>query len=166
MELTVINPVGIFGPILSKDYAVSMEIIGRLLNGELPGCLKLYISVVDVRDVAELHLRAMLHPKAKGERFIAVADDKTMIMRDMALRLKKVLGPEKTKKVPTREMPNFVIQIASWFDKPLGLVVMELGVIKNTTNAKAKEMLGWRPRIADETLREAGESLIEFGLVK
>lgn len=79
---------------------------------------------MDVRDVTELHLRAMGHPQASEERLIAVADDKTMIMRDMAFRIKRTLGPEKAKKVPRREVPNFVIQIASWFDKPLGLVVM------------------------------------------
>ena len=75
LELSVVNPVGVFGPVLGPDYSTSILIVQRLMDGALPGCPKLYFGVVDVRDVADLHLRAMTHPAAKGERFLAVAGD-------------------------------------------------------------------------------------------
>lgn len=166
MELSVINPAGIFGPVLGKDFAASMEVIARLVNGQLPGCPKLYFGIVDVRDVAELHLLAMTDPKAKGERLIAVADEPAMSMRDVALKLKSMLRFSRASKIPTMEVPDFVIWLASWFDKSLALVVAELGVVRNGSNAKAKEVLGWRPRGVDEVLKDAAESLFTFDLVK
>ena len=71
LELSVVNPAGIFGPVLGPDFSSSIELVKRLMNGG-PGCPQLYFGVVDVRDVADLHLRAMKNPAAKGERFIAV----------------------------------------------------------------------------------------------
>jgi len=71
LELSVVNPAGIFGPVLGADFSSSIELVKRLMNGG-PGCPQLYFGVVDVRDVADLHLRAMKNPAAKGERFIAV----------------------------------------------------------------------------------------------
>ena len=75
LELCVVNPVGVFGPVLGPDYSTSILIVQRLLDGAIPGCPKFYFGVVDVRDVADLHIRAMTHPAAKGERFLAVAGD-------------------------------------------------------------------------------------------
>jgi nucleoside-diphosphate-sugar epimerase len=72
LELSVINPVGVFGPVLGPDYSASILIVQRLMDGALPGCPQLYFGIVDVRDVADLHIRAMTHPAAKGERFLAV----------------------------------------------------------------------------------------------
>ena len=73
MELSVINPTGIFGPVLGKDYSSSIGMIKQMLDGKMPGCPRIYFGVVDVRDVVDLHLRAMTSPAAAGERFIAVA---------------------------------------------------------------------------------------------
>ncbi len=82
LELAVVNPVGVFGPVLGPDYSTSILIVQRLMDGAVPGCPKLYFGVVDVRDVADLHLRAMTHPAAKGERFLAVAGDFMSMHRD------------------------------------------------------------------------------------
>ena len=99
LELSVVNPSGIFGPALGADAASSTELIARLLNG-MPGCPQIYFGVVDVRDVADLHLRAMTHPAAKGERFIAVSGE-AMSMFDIAVILQRAPG-RPAKKVPTR----------------------------------------------------------------
>src|SRR6476661_10877299 len=72
LELSVVNPVGIFGPVLGPDYSTSILMVQRLMDGAVPGCPRLYSGAVDVRDVADLHIRAMTHPDAKGERFLAV----------------------------------------------------------------------------------------------
>src|SRR5579872_4819373 len=75
LELSVVNPVGVFGPVLGPELSTSILLVQRLMDGALPGCPRLYFGVVDVRDVADLHVRAMTHPGAKGERFLAVAGD-------------------------------------------------------------------------------------------
>ncbi len=84
------NPAGIFGPILAPDYSSSVELIKRLMNG-MPGAPRIYFGIVDVRDVADMHLRAMTHPSAKGERFIAVSGD-SISMADIARMLRARLG--------------------------------------------------------------------------
>src|SRR5262252_2814503 len=91
LELSVVNPVLVLGPVLGPDYAASIVLIKRLLDGSVPGCPQLQMGVVDVRDVADLHLGAMLHPAAKGERFLAAAGA-FMWVRDIARVLKRRLG--------------------------------------------------------------------------
>jgi dihydroflavonol-4-reductase len=91
LELSVVNPVGVFGPVLGPDYSISILIVQRIMDGAMPGLPRLHFGVVDVRDVADMHLRAMTHPAAKGERFLAVADD-FMSMLDIAKVLRARMG--------------------------------------------------------------------------
>jgi dihydroflavonol-4-reductase len=116
LELSAINPSGIFGPILGPDFSSSIELVTRLLKG-LPGCPRLYFGVVDVRDVADLHVRAMRHPAAKGERFIAASGD-IMTMLAIARILRERLG-DAARRVPTRELPNWLVRFAAIFDRKL-----------------------------------------------
>lgn len=166
MELSVVNPYAIFGPVLSNDFAPSMSIIVRLVTGQMPGVPKLFFGSVDVRDVASLHLLAMTSEKAKGERFIGVADVPALSMRELALRLKGLLGESKGGRIPTMELPNFMVRFGSLFDKALGVIVPELGIVREASSAKAKKVLGWKPRPLDETLRDAAESLFVHDLAK
>ena len=164
LELSVINPVGVFGPVLGPDYSTSILIVQRLMVGALPGSPQLYFGVVDVRDVANLHLRAMTHPAAKGERFLAVAGD-FMSMQGIAKVLKNRLGAS-AKRVPTRELPNWVVRLAALRDPAVKLILPELGKAKNATNEKAKRTLGWGPRPNEEALVATAESLVRLGLLK
>ena len=82
LELSVVNPVFVLGPVLGRDYSPSILLVQRLMEGAVPGCPRLYFGVVDVRDVADLHIRAMTDPAAKGERFLAVAGDFMSILRN------------------------------------------------------------------------------------
>jgi nucleoside-diphosphate-sugar epimerase len=164
LELAVINPVGVWGPVLGPDFSTSILLIQRLLNGSLPGCPQLSFGVVDVRDVADLHLRAMTDPKAKGERFIAASPPEMMVV-EMAKALRERM-PEATKKVPKRELPNFLLRIVGWFDPAVSLVVPQLGTKRKMTNEKAKRLLGWQPRSRVDALQATAESLISLGLVK
>ena len=91
LELSVVNPVGVFGPVLGPDYSTSILLVQRLMDGAMPGCPRLCFGVVDVRDVADLHIRAMTHPAAKGERFLAIAGDFMSIL-DIAKMLKSRMG--------------------------------------------------------------------------
>lgn len=140
LELSVVNPGGIYGPVLGAVYAVSVELVERLLNGALPGCPQLSFGIVDVRDVADLHLLAMTRPEAKGERFICISPP-SMTVLDMSLALRKKFG-DAAKKCPTRVLPNFVLKMIAWFDPTVALIIPELGKKKPMTNAKAKKMLG------------------------
>ena len=164
LELSVVNPVGVFGPVLGPDYSTSILLVQRLMDGAMPGCPRLYFGVVDVRDVAGLHILAMAHPAAKGERFLALAGDFMSIL-DIATVLKNRMG-EWGRKVPTRQLPNWVVRLAAMRDPAVKQVLPELGKIKNATNEKARRVLGWKPRSNEECIVAAAESLVRLGLLK
>jgi nucleoside-diphosphate-sugar epimerase len=140
LELSVVNPVAVCGPVLGPDYSSSILLVQRLLSGAMPGCPKLYFGIVDVRDVADIHLRAMTASAAKGERFLAVAGE-FLSVADIAKVLKRRLGAA-AKKVPTMEMPNWVIRLASLRDPAVQVILPELGKRKSAINEKARRLFG------------------------
>ncbi|HET6143961.1 MAG TPA: aldehyde reductase [Candidatus Acidoferrales bacterium] len=164
LELSVINPVGVFGPVLAADYSSSILIVQRLMDGAVPGCPRLYFGVVDVRDVADLHIRAMTHPPAKGERFLATSGD-FMTMAGIANVLKSRMGAA-AKRVPTRQVPDWLVRLASLRDPAIKLILPELGKVKNATNEKARRILGWEPRSPEDAIAATAESLVRLGLLK
>ena len=164
LELAVVNPVGIFGPVLGPDYSTSILVVQRLMDGAVPGCPQIYFGAVDVRDVVDLHIRAMTHPAARGERFLAVAGD-FMSMRDIALLLKTRMGGD-AKQVPTMQLPNWLVRLAALRDPAVKQIIPELGKRKNATNEKAKRVLGWVPRSNEEAIIATAESMVRLGLLK
>ncbi len=164
LELSVVNPVGVFGPVLGPDYSPSIQLVQRLMDGAMPGCPKLHFGFVDVRDVVDLHLRAMTHPAAKGERFIAVSGG-SLSMLDIAKVLKSRLGAS-ANKVPIRELPNWMVRIAALRDPAVKLLVPQLGKIKHASGEKAKRILGWTPRSNEESIVATAESLLRLRLLK
>lgn len=161
LELAAVNPVGVFGPVLGSDYSSSILIVKRLMDGSLPGLPRLSFAIVDVRDVADLHLRAMTDPAARGERFLAVADG-GMTMADIASLLRASLGSAASR-VPTRPLPDFLLRLASLFDASIRQVLPELGETKAISNEKARRVLGWRPRPKEESIVATAESLVRVG---
>jgi nucleoside-diphosphate-sugar epimerase len=164
LELSVVNPVAVFGPVLGPDYSPSILIVQRLMDGALPGCPRVSFGVVDVRDVVDLHLRAMTSPAAKGERFLAIAGA-NMWMLDIAEVLKAHMGAA-AKRVPTRRLPDWLLRLAAIRDPAVKLVLPELGVVKSATGGKAKRILGWAPRSNEESVVASAESLVRLGLLK
>jgi nucleoside-diphosphate-sugar epimerase len=162
LELAVVNPAGIFGPVLGPDFSSSIELVTRLMKGA-PGCPQIYFGVVDVRDVADLHVRAMADPAARGERFIAVSGD-VMSMLDIAHVLKARLG-DAARKVPTRQLPNWLVRFVALFDPRMRTLLPLLGQIRNATSAKAERVLGWRPRPREEAIVATAESLLKLGVL-
>jgi len=162
LELSVINPAGIFGPVLGPDFSSSIDLVARLLKG-MPGCPRIFFAAVDVRDVADLHLRAMTDPAARGERFIATSGD-IMSMFAIATVLRERLG-DAARKVPTRELPNWLVRAAALFDRKLKTIVPLLDSSRRATSAKAERVLGWRPRPPEDAIVATAESLITFGIV-
>jgi nucleoside-diphosphate-sugar epimerase len=160
--LATVNPALVLGPVLSGDFSESIQVVQRLLSGKVPGIPRLGFSVVDVRDVADLHIRAMTAPEAAGQRFIAA--NTFAWMSEMAEILRARLG-DKASKVPTRKVPDFVLRFVSLFDRDLTAVTPSLGKKHAYSSAKAQSMLGWKPRPITDTVVDCANSLIANGLV-
>jgi nucleoside-diphosphate-sugar epimerase len=156
-EFVTILPGAVFGPVLSKDGLSSVRIIQGLLNGRPPGLPRLGFWVVDVRDLANLHVRAMTAPNAAGERFIAAGD--FAWMADIARALRTGLG-ERAARVPTRALPNVVVKFAGLFAPQLRSLAPMLGRTNTLTSAKARDALGFAPRPAATTVIDCAESLL------
>jgi nucleoside-diphosphate-sugar epimerase len=164
LELSVVNPVGVFGPVLGPDYSTSILLVQRLMDGAMPGCPRLWFGLVDVRDVADMHITCMTHPGAKGERFLAVAGEFLSIV-EIARILKRRMG-EAAKRVPTMELPDFMVRLAAMRDPAVQQILPELGKRKDGANAKARRVLGWAPRSNEECVIATAESMIALGLLK
>jgi dihydroflavonol-4-reductase len=161
-KLAVVNPGAILGPVLSDDRSYSIEMIERLLQG-MPGAPRIGFNIVDVRDVADLHFRAMTAPEAGGERFTAAASFQWM--EEVAAVLRDLLG-EAAAKVPTRTVPNLLVRVMALFDPGIRSIVGQLGRRTDISSEKAKTVLGWSPRTTQETIIDCARSLIDKGVVK
>ncbi|MFF4615197.1 NAD-dependent epimerase/dehydratase family protein [Nonomuraea jabiensis] len=145
-ELVVVNPTAILGPTLTTDLRSSTQLIKAMLDGTMSLAPRQRFGVVDVRDVADLHLRAMAEPKAAGKRFLAVADGPTLSFLEVAQILRRLLGPAGAR-VPTQEVPGE--------DPPRPII----------HNDRARNELGWRPRPVETTIVQMAQSLRDLGLV-
>ena len=163
LELTVVNPVGIFGPLLGPDYSSSIALIKGLLDGAMPATPRIYFGVVDVRDVVELHLLAMTHIHASGQRYIAVSGA-TLSLHDVALILRERLGAA-ARRVPRRQFSNGLLRLLGVFSSAAREVLPQLDIVRNASSDKARNTLGWSPRPAADAILASGESLIHLGLL-
>ena len=146
-ELVVVNPTFILGPTLTTHARSSLQLVKAMLDGTMPVVRRQRFGVADVRDVADLHIRAMAAPEAAGKRYLALADGPTISFLELAQILRERLGPL-AERVPTEEAPG---------PEPARLIIH---------NDRAKQELGWRPRPAETTIIETAESLRDLGLLK
>ena len=160
IELCVINPTGIFGPVLGPDYSTSIGIVKAMLDGAMPFVPRLSFGVVDVRDVAALHVLAMTGPEAAGERFIAVSGEPVSLL-SVANFLRSALGAGAAK-APRMELPDLAVRCLAVFVPTLRETVSQLGRERRASSAKARKMLGWRPRSAEEAIAATATSLLEL----
>jgi len=163
LELSVINPTAVLGPALGPDYSHSIRIIKQMMDG-IPGCPKINSGFMDVRDLADLHLRAMVDPAAKSERFIAISGS-SMWMLDVAKVLKRCMG-ESAAKVPTRELPSWLIRVLALWNPSMKGLVPYLDLVMNATSQKAIRLLGWSSRSNEQAIVDTAESLVRLGLLK
>jgi nucleoside-diphosphate-sugar epimerase len=146
-ELVVVNPTFILGPTLTAQARSSLHLTKAMLDGTMPVVRRQRFGVADVRDVADLHIRAMAAPEAAGQRYLALADGPTISFLQMAQILRERLGPL-AERVPTEEAPG---------PEPPRLIIH---------NDRAKQELRWRPRPAETTIVETAESLRDLGLLE
>jgi dihydroflavonol-4-reductase len=161
-RLAVVNPGAIIGPLLHDDMSYSVQSIERLLKG-MPGMPRLGFNFVDVRDVADLEIRAMTSPEAGGKRFIAVT--KWVWMSEAGQILRDRLG-DQASKVPTRTVPNLVVRGMALFDGGIRSIVGTLGKRSDLSSERARTALDWSPRPIEDTIAETGESLISHGVIE
>ena len=165
LEFATINPVAILGPSLNAHISGSFDILKHLLDGSMKAVPNIPLNIVDVRDVADLHIRAMTNPDAKGQRFIASADGQ-ISMPEIGKLLKNKM-PDVAKKVSLKTVPDWVIHFAALFNTQAKTGSMFLKVNRNVSNAKAKKLLGWTP-IAnnEEAILASIGSIIKYGIIK
>ena len=164
LELTVINPVGIFGPSLGPDLSSGFELIKRLLDGTMKKVPNITLTIVDVRDVADLHIRAMTSPAAKGQRFLAIAGA-TVTLPEIAQLLKDKLGSAASK-VSTKKLPDWQVRMIAPFNRIARNIAPMLSRYRDASNQKAKDILGWKPRSNEEAILATANSLLKYNLNK
>jgi dihydroflavonol-4-reductase len=162
LELSAVNPVAVLGPALGPDFSHSVRLVKNLMDGQ-PGCPKLNSGFVDVRDVADLHLRAMTSPHASGERYIATAGESLWLV-EVAKILQRCMGADAAR-VSTRILPNWLVRLGALRNPAMRGIVPLLGVNLNATSEKARGQLGWAPRPAEEAIVATADSLIRLGLL-
>ena len=163
MEFCSICPSVVLGPVWSGDYSASVSVVKMLLNGRMGACPDIGFGVVDVRDVADLHVRALKAPNMAGERFIA--SGRFMKIREVADILRAQLG-EQASKVTTRNVPDWVVRLGALFNPLAKAVVGELGSVRNQSAEHAKKVLGWATRPVEQSIVDTARSLLDQGLIK
>ncbi|RTE80207.1 hypothetical protein BHE90_005309 [Fusarium euwallaceae] len=164
LELVVINPVGIFGPVLGQKVSSSIGLIKTMLEGGMAACPRIYFNLVDVRDLAKLHILAMTHPKAGGERFIASGDGAPLSLMDVA-NIVRDQRPEKAAKVPKRQLQDWMVKAMGFVSPQVRSLVPQLGQRRPLSNLKAKRVLGWKPRTVGDCLGGTVDSLAQHKLI-
>jgi dihydroflavonol-4-reductase len=162
-EFCSICPSVVLGPVWSGDYSASLAVVQMLLDGRMRACPDIGFGLVDVRDVADLHVKALLTPGLDGERFIA--SGRFMKLLDIAAVLHRELGAD-ARRVPTRRLPDWVVRLAARFHPVPRAIVGELGSVRHLDASHAKRRLGWEPRPVEASIVDAARSLLALGIVK
>ncbi|MDR2824200.1 MAG: aldehyde reductase [Prevotellaceae bacterium] len=165
LELSVINPVAIYGPSLSDDMSSGFELLRNLIDGKMSVIPNLKMNIIDVRDVADLHIRAMTCPEAKGQRFLALAGGEITMPQIAALLRQRM--PQVTKKMSSKTISDWIVALLAVFSPTMKNLASMLKASRNTSNAKARNVLDWTP-LADneEAIIASVESMIKFGNIK
>jgi dihydroflavonol-4-reductase len=163
MQLVVINPGLVLGPLLSPDWGTSGEIVKRIIDFSVPAIPNISMSMVDVRDVATAHLAAMVVPAAKGQRFLCVEGNHSMleVAQVLALHLRP-LGY----KIPTKSLPSIFVRVMALFDRTVRLALNDLDTSQKVSNERIRSVLHWSPRSLEEMTNSMADSMIHFGVVE
>ncbi|MFI5783885.1 NAD-dependent epimerase/dehydratase family protein [Nocardia sp. NPDC051570] len=158
LEMTAVLPTFMQGPMLgTPNRPGTVDILRRLLDGKIPAVPNIGWNVVDVRDIAELHILAMTSPAAAGQRFLGSGD--FLWYRDIARILRERL-PDDAAKVPTRAMPDIIVKLLARRNPQLAMLRPELGRIRLVDSGKARTQLGWHPRPTEQTIIDTATALI------
>ena len=160
LALTAINPAGVYGPIRSADVRTSVDILLQIMSGQFPALPRVGVQLVDVRDVSAAHIAAMDDPASIGERYIVA--DAYMTMSDLADFAREAF-PAYASKIPTREMPDWLVRFLALFVRDMKTIAAELGKHTVCSSEKVCKLLGRDLIPARESLKATGETLIQYG---
>jgi dihydroflavonol-4-reductase len=158
-----ICPSVVLGPVWGPDYSASVAVVQKLLDGSLRALPDFGFSVVDVRDVADLHVRALTAPGLDGERFIAAG--RFLKLREVAEVLRTALGPQ-AGRVSTRTVADWLVRAVALFNPVARAVVGELGSVRQLDASHAQAVLGWATRPVEQSIVDCARSLIAHGIVR
>lgn len=162
LDLVTINPAAVLGPVMSGDFSSSVQILTQPLSGKIPATPRMGFGIVDVRDVASAHIAAMTTPEAAGERFLVC--DRFLWFSEIAAILREQF-PAYRGKLPKGDMPGWLLRIVANFNPALKQIVPELNRERHVSSEKAKRVLGWQPRTAEEAIISGAQSLIDHSVV-
>jgi len=160
MQLTTVNPGLVVGPPLDEHYGSSLGLVERLLKGKDPMLPGIGFPVVDVRDVAEMHLRALQRPETAGKRYISTSG--SMAMVDMGRTLKAAYP---TRRIATREAPAIMLRLISLFDPQIRAILPKIGQLERTSNARAVKEMGIEFISPKAALLASADWLVKHGKV-
>jgi dihydroflavonol-4-reductase len=163
LAFCTVNPSVVLGPVASADYSASVVLVRSLLDGRIPALPRIGFGIVDVRDVAELHWRALTAPDMAGERFIACGGFHWL--REIAAVLRAELG-EQARRVPTRQLPDWAVRLLAQVSPTVRAAASELGTVRHQDSTHAREVLGWAPRPPREAIVATARDLIALGVVR
>ena len=162
LELVTICPGAVIGPVLGQDFSASIDIVRSLLGSSLPGLPRFGWPLVDVRDIADLHVRALRTPTAAGQRYIGAGP--FYWLEDIARVLHERV-PEMAAKVPRRRLPSWLVRLSAIRNPLVRARLYELNKHRPASAEKARRELGWVPRSNDDVIADTARSLVDNGLV-
>lgn len=158
-ELVTICPGAVIGPATGDHFSASIQIIKKLIDGSLPGLPRMSFPLVDVRDVADLHVRAMTADVARGQRYIGAGS--TLWMADIAQIIRNEV-PSVAGRIPRWKLPDWLVRLSALLDPVTRARLFELGKYRPLSSAKATRDLGWEPRPTNVSIKETVVSLGEL----
>lgn len=163
LELTTMLPVAVMGPVMGPAVSGSNHIVQNLLSGGMPALPRIFLPIVDVRDVAAAHILAMTDPEAAGQRFL-LSSGPVLALADIAETIRAAVGSAGDR-VPTQTIPDDVLRTAAQSNPALASTALDLGYQKQLTNEKARRILGWTPRDPHEAIAAAAQSMVDKNLI-
>ena len=155
LEMAVINPGAVLGPSLSSDIkGTSTDLIKKFLTKEIPAVPNVYFNMVDVRDVAKLHVAALKNPNANGKRFPAMSNDAIPM-----LEYAKILNANGFPNVTTKSLPDIMVKILALFSSEMKTIKTFLNKKTKLDNSQTKEVLSWEPMPMEKTIIDMGRSV-------
>jgi dihydroflavonol-4-reductase len=153
LGLTTILPGVILGPAFGPDRPAWLGLIHSMLHGKVPALPPVSLQLVDVRDLAALHIEALMQPAAIGQRYLAA--NQTLSLRDIAHILQS--RPEGYR-VSARQLPVWLFGLLARVSADMGALYALRRAPKLDTS-KAMTELKWQPRPARETVLDAAASV-------
>ena len=161
-KLTTINPGGVFGDALDKKGGTSIEYVRQFLKGKFPGAPKFAVLISDVKDIAKAHVACIGNNKVGGRRLIVGKEVKKLV--ELSQLMAEAM-PEYAKKLPKKELPNFMVKLISYIDSSAKMMIPDLGILMQTDTSYAEELLGFKFKPAKDCITENAKSVVQLGLV-